>query len=148
MIRSEFEEFVHQALDADTKERLVKGDDYARPDEDGLSNFKEVATELGITPMQVWGVYFLKGVKAITRFARDGRVSSESINGRFTDARNYLLLGQALLKEERDLVEMLSFIQEQHNKREERAEAQVAMKPAEQLPKMDKFLSMLGLAPK
>lgn len=99
MTRTDFENFCAAALAADEAERIVKGDDYGRPDEDALSNFKESAAAWGVTPLQAWGIHFDKHIIAIKRFGRDGKVSSEAIRGRFRDARNYLLLGEALLSE-------------------------------------------------
>lgn len=99
MNRTELEGFCAETLAADEAERMVKGDDYSRPDVDALSNFKESAHRLGTTPIKEWATHYTKHTMAIERFVRDGCVSSEAIRGRFRDARNYLLLGEALLAE-------------------------------------------------
>lgn len=71
-----------------------KGDDYTEGNRetDPLYNFKTLAKELGLTPEQVWAVYWRKHVSAILNFAKGGRVESEPIRERIKDAINYLLL--------------------------------------------------------
>lgn len=56
---------------------------------------------LGITPMQCWGVYYLKHVLAIATFVKFGKVESEGIKSRFVDANNYSYLGLALIEDEK-----------------------------------------------
>jgi hypothetical protein len=63
----------------------TKGHDYAG-EEDALSNFKRNADRLGLTPIQVWGVYFHKHLDAIETYVREGGVASEPIEGRIQDA--------------------------------------------------------------
>ena len=79
----------------------VKNPDYS-VNADTMSNYKEIARFLGIPPRVVWAVLFMKHVTAISRYVRDGRVSSEPIRGRFLDAANYCVLGSALISEEDD----------------------------------------------
>lgn len=64
---------------------------------DVLHNFKAVAERVGLSPMQVWAVYFLKHIDALTAFAKDTSIpQAEPIESRFADAINYLKLGFAL----------------------------------------------------
>lgn len=73
---------------------------YTLGDDDVLRNFKAVAERMGVTPMQAWGVYFLKHIDAITSLAKDPAIpQAEAIEGRFADAINYLKLGFALVNE-------------------------------------------------
>lgn len=73
---------------------------YTQGDIDVLQNFKSIAKRLGISPMQVWGVYSLKHLDAIMSYAKDPNLpQAEDLKGRFADARNYLMLGYALLTE-------------------------------------------------
>lgn len=73
---------------------------YTQGHEDVLHNFKFVAEQMGVTPMQVWGVYFLKHVMALSAYAKDPRIAqAEGLAGRFADALNYLFLGYALMVE-------------------------------------------------
>lgn len=74
---------------------------YIIGNEDVLFNFKSVAARVGITPLQAWGVYFLKHIDALTALAKDSAIpQAEGIEGRFCDALNYLDLGYALYKEQ------------------------------------------------
>jgi hypothetical protein len=73
---------------------------YTGGNPDCLHNFKTVAARLGISPLQAWGVYFLKHIDAITSLAKDETLpQAEAIEGRFADAINYLKLGFALFTE-------------------------------------------------
>lgn len=83
--------------------RESKGREYAS-DEDTLADFKEVAEETGVTPLQCWSVYVKKHVRAIDTFVREGSLKSEPIEGRIRDVIVYhlLLLGLIVdMKEER-----------------------------------------------
>lgn len=77
----------------------TKGKDYSG-DEDALSNFKVLAQRLGMTPLQVWGVYALKHIAAIESYIKNGSVESEPIEGRIDDAILYLFLLRGLIEEE------------------------------------------------
>lgn len=78
---------------------MGKQKDYSQGTEDVLSNFKRIAEASGLQPLQVWLVYFLKHVDAVSTFAKTGRVASEPIEGRFQDLLNYVFLGYALVKD-------------------------------------------------
>lgn len=102
MTRTEFEQLATELETIYREERRVKGNDYAKPDEDVLSNFKEVAFRLNGAPLDaltVWAVYFEKQVTAIERYIRDRSLSSESIQSRFQDVHNYGMLGMGLIRE-------------------------------------------------
>jgi hypothetical protein len=74
---------------------------YTGGSEDVLANFKRVAERTGLTPLQVWAVYFLKHIDAITSIVTKPHLPiSEAPLGRFGDAMNYLELGWALYNEE------------------------------------------------
>jgi hypothetical protein len=72
-----------------------KQKDYAR-DFDALDNFKSIALITGLTPQQVWSVYFYKHISAVMAWAREGKVESESLKSRFIDIINYAKLGYGL----------------------------------------------------
>lgn len=76
-----------------------KGADYTRQEPDRLSNFKRVATSLGLSPIQVWAVYAGKHWEAVMAYAKTGKVESEAITGRLDDLCNYLYLLEALIEE-------------------------------------------------
>lgn len=76
---------------------------YTGASPDVLENFKWVGGTLGLTPMQVWGVLFLKHISALASFVKDPRIpQGEALDGRFADAHNYLDLGYAILRETLD----------------------------------------------
>lgn len=78
---------------------LQKRPAYTGDNPDVLHNFKTVASRLGITPMQAWGVYFLKHIDSIMS-ATSNIKQAEPLGGRFADATNYLKLGLALFIDE------------------------------------------------
>lgn len=78
-----------------------KRPEYTEGNEDVLHNFKMVAKEIGVTPIQAWYIYFRKHVASISQFGKDPkRQLSEPIQGRIADAMNYLELLYALIYEE------------------------------------------------
>lgn len=84
----------------DTKGREYTGGAETGNDLDTLANFKRVAERTGLTPLQVWSVYFLKHVDAIcTHIGDPTRQVSEPISGRIDDARTYLGLLECLITE-------------------------------------------------
>lgn len=84
----------------------TKGEEYARSD-DQLANFKRSAEEAGITPEQVWLVFYNKHADAIKSFiakppTKWGAVGpSEPIEGRIDDAILYLILLKGLIREDK-----------------------------------------------
>ncbi len=74
---------------------------YTFTSNDVHKNFKSIAERIGITPFQVWLVYFLKHVDAITTaLSRRDAPAAEPLQGRFADAVNYLKLGWTLYVED------------------------------------------------
>ena len=99
-------ERLHQivAKQFDECEALLKqkNADYA-PTHDAVGNFKEAAAELGSTPYQILGVYLRKHLCAISAFIRNnGQLESEPIEGRITDAINYLVFLRALIVDRKE----------------------------------------------
>lgn len=78
-----------------------KGADYSEADTDRCSNFKENAADLDLSPFKIWYVYFNKGWRAIKSYVNKGRVESEDIHARITDAINYLILLRALIEDQK-----------------------------------------------
>lgn len=78
---------------------ITKGKEYTQDGDDRLKNFKVLAEELGIDPLIVWFIYFKKHIDSIASYIKHGRVvfSDENIEGRFADARNYLVLGRGII---------------------------------------------------
>lgn len=106
MTEQEFAEF-YTSFETEMLDTLsAKGNDYTRgaevEGEDRLANFKTVANMLGLNPLQVWAVYYMKHVLAILTYIKTGEIQSEPMRGRFLDAANYAVLGAALHKEKVD----------------------------------------------
>ena len=99
MTRKKFHVFLKQFHKDQEKLLIAKGWDYTQGSDDRLLNFKEVASLTGMTPLQVWAVYWMKHVFAICTYVKFGKLSSEGIKSRFIDEANYNVLGAALLNE-------------------------------------------------
>ena len=76
----------------------AKGEDYAERC-DVLANLKRGAAALGLSPVQVTGVFLQKHYDALMHFIRYGQVASEPVEERITDLHNYLYLLSAVLLE-------------------------------------------------
>jgi 7-cyano-7-deazaguanine synthase in queuosine biosynthesis len=97
------DDFFEWATDRFTEEMEImnsKGKEYTISDEDKLKNFKSIAERIGISPEKVIMVYLLKHFDSICNYILTNEVYSEPIDGRIMDARNYLLLLQALISEQ------------------------------------------------
>lgn len=77
----------------------TKGREYAG-DEEALANFYNRAEQMGISPKQVWGIFFGKHIDAIFSYIKRGEVLSEPIEGRIDDAILYLILLKGLIEDE------------------------------------------------
>ena len=98
MDRTEFLAMLDEDYQAIRKINETKGHDYAG-DDDALANFKRHATELGLTPEQVWSVYASKHWDAVMTYVREGSVASEPIEGRLHDVILYSFLLLGLVRE-------------------------------------------------
>jgi len=80
-----------------------KGVEYQKMD-NVLSNFENNATDLGLTPYQIWSVYFSKHTKSIINAIKknpnnpEDKSLSEPFEGRIIDVIAYLLLLNAMTK--------------------------------------------------
>ena len=110
MKTEEFFKFFEELHETEKKIMIEKGHDYTRGDEDKLANFKRTAKECGITPLQVWFVFVHKHWDSICTYIQKGCVSSEPIEGRFNDIRNYMALGLAIIKEQLDKDQTTSYL--------------------------------------
>lgn len=77
--------------------------EYTGASEDILTNFKRIAKRLGLSPLQVWAVYFNKHVDSVNTFIKGTDEISEPMESRFADMLNYLFLGMALIIEQEEL---------------------------------------------
>ena len=88
------------------REQIVqeKRPEYTEGKTDVLANFKQVAEELGLSPMEVWYVYFRKHISSIVSYVKNPNIQlSEPIFGRIKDVMNYMELLAALAKEQAEL---------------------------------------------
>lgn len=101
MTNNEFNTLISAFRKEQDKLIINKGNDYTNGngEADRLYNFKWVAEQLGLTPLQVLGVYWLKHVLAIMTFIKEGKLESEGIESRLLDENNYNLLMKALIDE-------------------------------------------------
>ena len=82
----------------------VKGMEYTQGDaaKDRLANFYRLAAELDTDPKAILWVYLKKHLDSIVCYIKQGKeYSEEKIEGRIHDARNYLALLMALIKEQK-----------------------------------------------
>ena len=100
MTQSEFNK-LSKALDFMCKDIMKsKGPEYTQEDKDILANFKNTASRLNTTPLNVWGAYFDKQLSSIYAHLNNANLKqAETIESRFADIINYCHLGLALFKE-------------------------------------------------
>lgn len=96
--RDQLRQIINNTLTQINKLNDTKGREYAG-DDDALANFHNRAEQMGITPMQVWGIFYGKHSDAIYAYIRNGKVLSEPIEGRIDDAILYLILLKGLVLE-------------------------------------------------
>jgi hypothetical protein len=78
----------------------TKNPDYSMND-DCMNNYKWIADNTGLTPVQAWGVLMLKHISAIVTYIKKGGLMDEPIHGRLLDLANYALLGDGLIEDMR-----------------------------------------------
>jgi hypothetical protein len=103
-------EVVEKFLLSTSKIMGAKGNEYAYGD-DKLINFKKTALAVGVNPETVAAVFLMKHMDSILSFVKkiqEGRTVtelelglSEPIDGRLSDATNYLIFLVALIAERR-----------------------------------------------
>lgn len=99
-MRSErFEEHTTELFQACRNILNEKGPDYSGFT-DRLKNFKEVARDAGITPVQALWTYFIKHVQATNKFVKGETLTGEPVSEKIKDMINYLVLLSALIQEE------------------------------------------------
>jgi len=78
----------------------TKGNDYTKGNKDVLFNFKETGNNININAIDVCYIFMHKHYQAITNYIKTkGQSESEPIEERVKDLINYLVLLQALIKE-------------------------------------------------
>ena len=86
-----------------------KGTEYCESQPDRLFNFKNIAAEIGLDPIQVWFIYFRKHISSIISYVKlGGKVTSnEPIEGRIMDCRNYLALLRGLIEDSKPKADVI-----------------------------------------
>ena len=97
MTYEDFDKLMDQMIAEEKAIGNTKGKEYTQGDR--LDNFKRLAAELGITPLQVLWIYLKKHLDSIAHYVRTEKVLSEPIQGRIKDARVYLSLLRGLIEE-------------------------------------------------
>lgn len=103
MDRNQFEIHNNEILQKVLDTLSSKGIEYQKG-ENVLSNFENNATDLGLTPYQIWSVYFTKHTKSIINAIKknpdnpEDKSLSEPFESRIIDAIAYLLLLNAMTK--------------------------------------------------
>lgn len=102
MNKENFNKLFQETVEKELNILNTKGKEYTQS-RDVLDNFKRLAVKTDVSPLKVWSIYFSKHIDSIESFIREGKTfSDETIEGRINDARNYLMLLLALLKENKD----------------------------------------------
>lgn len=100
MNHKKFNELKKYILDNCQNIMNQKQPEYTNENSDVLHNFKTTAENLGLSPQEVWAVFFYKHVQAILSHAHNPDMhQAEPIQSRYADAINYLYLGYALYLE-------------------------------------------------
>lgn len=87
------------------QELLTKKGKSYQTNEDVLSNFKELSYLLGMSKYQVWSIYFYKHIFSLINSIKENPQNPasldeiESLESRITDLIAYLLLFNAMIKE-------------------------------------------------
>jgi len=95
----DFQYSLRELMEGEGKLMFAKNKEYTQGSEDVFKNFKELARDLDMDPLQIWAIYFLKHIASIKSFIKDRKVYSEPIQGRIMDCRNYLAILYGMLVE-------------------------------------------------
>lgn len=81
----------------------TKGMEYTQGDlkTDRLANFYRIAEELKLDPKMVLWVYLKKHLDSIVCYIKQGKEYSEKIEYRIHDARNYLVLLNGIIQQQK-----------------------------------------------
>jgi hypothetical protein len=82
----------------------TKGVEYTQGDlkTDRLANFNRIGKELNMDPKVVCYIYLKKHLDSIACYVKNGKeYTEEKIEGRINDARNYLILLNAIIQEQK-----------------------------------------------
>jgi hypothetical protein len=104
MLEKDFIEMLKEMEDAEHDIMSCKGMEYTQGDlaKDRLSNFYRLGAELGIDPKIILWIYLKKHLDSIVCYIKQNKeYSDETIEGRIHDARNYLVLLNGIIKQQK-----------------------------------------------
>lgn len=104
MLERDFLELLSRMEDAEHSIMGTKGMEYTQGDlqSNRLANFYRLGNELDLDPKLVCWIYMKKHLDSILCFIKQGKeYSDEKIEGRIYDARNYLILLNAIIQEQK-----------------------------------------------
>lgn len=100
MTQDQFNEEYDTLLNHAMSIREAKQPEYTLESADVLNNFKESARRAGVTPLQVWSIFFDKQLSSVQAHIKNPDLKqAEPLSSRFADLYNYLLLGYCLFQE-------------------------------------------------
>lgn len=103
MTQEKFNEFYKKFTEEETALLTSKGEEYSAQHRDRLSAFKEIGELTGMFNTEVCLVLLLKHISSICKYNNGSSTPvTESFMERIHDARNYLFLLAALIKEEKE----------------------------------------------
>jgi hypothetical protein len=103
MTQDDFISWSRDEFEEEMKIMNSKGQEYTVSNPDKLFNFKSIGERYGLPPQLIASVYLTKHMDSIRNYVLHGtEACDESIQGRLRDARNYLLLLGALIKEQQE----------------------------------------------
>jgi len=105
MLEKDFLEMLKKMEKEEHEIMGTKGMEYTQGnlEKDRLSNFYRIAFELEIDPKIVLWVYLKKHLDSIACYIKQGKeYSSETIEGRIHDARNYLVLLNGIIQQQKE----------------------------------------------
>jgi len=98
MERTQFNALMEKTFDRLRELNSTKGVEYSGH-EDVLSDFRDVARAIGISPEQALMTYATKHWRAINHYAQAGKTLSEPIEGRIHDLQLYMQLLLAMVED-------------------------------------------------
>ena len=102
MTNKDFYELLEIMHKEETEIMVSKGKEYTVSSDDKLENFKTGAKVYGVDPKVVLGIFMDKHMASIRNYIKTGvEASTEPIEGRIMDARNYLALLRGLITEQK-----------------------------------------------
>jgi len=109
MTEEQFLEIYKRMKNNEESIMCTKGMEYTVGDlkTDRLANFYRIAKELDQDPKLVCYIYLKKHLDSIACYVKNGKeYTEEKIEGRINDARNYLILLNAIIQEQKKSCEL------------------------------------------